>query len=163
MWFWLRRFNIAPHEREEFGMPGMAFALFAGPVYVAAATAALLRRPLSYAVTAKGRLRAGASPSTFRLHFAWAAVAAALLAASVVLGHAFLPLRVWSGLTLAASLGPPVLAALSHLRGRLRGRAPAAARASAAVPQTVTRGDATIPVPAAGGDATPTVRFTVPR
>jgi len=124
LWFWLRRFNIAPHEREEFGVPGMAFALFAGPVYVAAGAAALLRRPLSYAVTAKGKLRAGVSLATFRLHLAWAGFATALLAASFLLGHGYLPLRVWCGLTLLASLGPPTMAAASHLRGRFRGGAP---------------------------------------
>jgi cellulose synthase (UDP-forming) len=130
LWFWLRRFNIAPHEREEFGMPGVFSALFAGPVYVAAAIAALARRPLTYAVTAKGRLRRGTSLSTFRLHFAWAAVAAALLAISLPLHHDFLALRAWCGLTLAVGLGPPVLAGVSRLRGAVRGGAPTV-RASA--------------------------------
>src|SRR5262249_60874254 len=82
LWFWLRRFNLAEHERVEVGMPGMALALFAGPVYAAAAVAALRRRPLAYAVTAKGSLSTGESPRTFRLHLVWAAVAAALLCPS---------------------------------------------------------------------------------
>src|SRR5215475_10130712 len=135
LWFWLRRFNIAPHEREEFGVPGMAFALFAGPVYAAAGTAALLRRPLSYSVTAKGKLRAGSSLATFRLHLAWAGVACALLAASVWLGNGYLPLRVWCGLTLAACLGPPAMATVSNLRGRFRGGA-RTVRAAARAPAT---------------------------
>ena len=73
LWFWLRRFNLAEHERVEVGMPGMALALFAGPFYVAAAVTAILRRPLAYAVTAKGKLASGEDVSTFRLHLWWAA------------------------------------------------------------------------------------------
>jgi len=134
LWFWLRRFNIAEHERQEFGVPGMAFALFAGPVYVAAAVAALLRRPLSYAVTKKGKLRGGVSLRTFRLHLWWAAGAGALLAASFLRGNDYLVLRVWCGLTMLVGLTPPALAALSHLIGRRRRlTAPAPARASAPV------------------------------
>jgi len=112
----------------------MAFALFAGPVYVAAAVAALLRRPLSYAVTKKGKLRGGVSLRTFRLHLWWAAGAGALLAASFLRGNDYLVLRVWCGLTMLVGLTPPALAALSHLIGRRRRlTAPAPARASAPV------------------------------
>ena len=59
-------------------MPGMALALFAGPLYVAAACAAILRRPLAYAVTAKGRLASGEAIATFRLHLWWAGVASVM-------------------------------------------------------------------------------------
>ena len=75
LWLWLRRFNLAPHERREVGVIGMLLALFAGPVYVAAGISALLRRPLTYAVTAKGSLRSHDSLRTFRLHVIWAAIA----------------------------------------------------------------------------------------
>jgi cellulose synthase/poly-beta-1,6-N-acetylglucosamine synthase-like glycosyltransferase len=122
LWFWLRRFYLAEHERAEAGMPGMALALFAGPVYLASAAAAILRRPLSYAVTAKGRLSTGESFATFRLHLWWAAVAAGLLAVSFLLDHDYLALRVWSALTLAAGLAPPLIAVGSHLHHRLHGR-----------------------------------------
>ncbi|MBO4210800.1 glycosyltransferase family 2 protein, partial [Micromonospora echinofusca] len=120
LWLWLRRFNIAPHEREEIGMPGMALALFAGPVYVAAGIGALLRRKLAFVVTAKGNLRTTESLATFRLHLLWAAFAAALLGASVVLGHDYILLRIWAGLTLFTGLGPPVIAAVSGLLARRR-------------------------------------------
>jgi cellulose synthase (UDP-forming) len=135
LWFWLRRFNLADHERTEVGVPGMALALFAGPVYLSAATAALLRRPLAYAVTAKGKLRSGESLATFRLHLCWALVAAGLLAVSLVLDHDYLALRMWSGLTLLTGLTPPVLAALSALAGRWKASTTTPARtARAAVP-----------------------------
>ena len=42
----------------------LPLALFAGPVYVAAGLTALLRRPLAYAVTAKGSLQSADSVRT---------------------------------------------------------------------------------------------------
>jgi cellulose synthase/poly-beta-1,6-N-acetylglucosamine synthase-like glycosyltransferase len=121
-WFglllWLRRYNVAPHEREEVGMPGMGLALFAGPIYVAAGAAAVLRRKLAFVVTAKGKLRTNESLGTFRLHFVWAALAAALLAVSFVGHHDFTLLRIWAGLTLATGLAPPVAAMISDIGSR---------------------------------------------
>jgi cellulose synthase (UDP-forming) len=140
LWFWLRRFNLAHHERTEIGMPGMALALFAGPIYVAAALAAIRGKPLAYAVTAKGALTSGETPRTFRLHLAWAAAAAALLTTSLLLHHDYLALQVWCGLTLLTGLGPPLIAAYSELTHRIARRhasAPAArvrARASVVAP-----------------------------
>jgi hypothetical protein len=123
LWFWLRRFNIAAHEREEVGVPGMALALFAGPVYVSAAIAALFRRPLAYAVTAKGKLRTTESVATFRLHLMWASVAASLLVVSRLAHHDYLALQVWCGLTLFTGLAPPVIAALSAIATSVRRQA----------------------------------------
>ncbi|MEV6815971.1 glycosyltransferase family 2 protein [Micromonospora sp. NPDC051296] len=118
LWLWLRRFNIAPHEREEIGLVGMALALFAGPVYVAAGVGALLRRRLGFVVTAKGKLRTTESLGTFRLHLCWAAFAAGLLAASFALDNDFALLRVWPVLTLLTGLGPPLIAVGSSILAR---------------------------------------------
>lgn len=126
LWFWLRRFNLANHERVEVGMPGMALALFAGPVYLSAATAAILRRPLAYAVTAKGSKSSRESLSTFRLHLCWAAGAAILLTISFTLGHDYLALRLWSGLILVIGLGPSAIALVSAAAHRWSGRRPMA-------------------------------------
>jgi len=120
LWFWLRRFNLAEHERVEAGMPGMALALFAGPVYVAAACSAILRRPLTYAVTAKGRLASGEGLATFRLHLAWAGAAASLLGASFLWQHDVLALRIWALLPLVAGLAPPLIVLGSELPGRIQ-------------------------------------------
>jgi hypothetical protein len=59
------------------GLPAFLLALFTGPIYVAAGVMALLRRPLTYAVTAKGKLSSVDSLRGFRLHLLWAAVAGA--------------------------------------------------------------------------------------
>ncbi|MDG4800398.1 glycosyltransferase family 2 protein [Micromonospora sp. WMMD980] len=128
LWLWLRRFNIAPHEREEIGMVGMALALFAGPVYLAAAAGALLRRRLGFVVTAKGTLRTAESPRTFRLHLCWAGAAAGLLAASFALDHDHPLLRVWPTLTLLTGLAPPVIAWVENARARRDEPAPAPER-----------------------------------
>ncbi|MFC4149502.1 glycosyltransferase family 2 protein [Micromonospora mangrovi] len=131
LWLWLRRFNIAPHEREEIGLVGMALALFAGPIYVAAGVGALLRRKLGFVVTAKGKLRTTESLGTFRLHFCWAAFAAALLGASFLLHTDYTLLRAWPLLTLLTGLGPPLIALASRLAA---GREEEADPAEAAVP-----------------------------
>jgi cellulose synthase (UDP-forming) len=122
LWFFLRRYNIAEHEREEVGMLGMALALFAGPVYLSAAINAVLRRPLVYVVTAKGNLRTTESLRTFRLHLLWALVGAAMLGVSYYLHRDHLALRVWCGLTVFTGIAPPVIALCSGIRARWRRR-----------------------------------------
>ncbi|GAA2216652.1 cellulose synthase catalytic subunit [Micromonospora olivasterospora] len=139
LWLWLRRFNIAPHEREEIGLVGMALALFTGPVYVAAAVGALLRRKLAFVVTAKGKLRTTESLGTFRLHFAWAVFAAALLGASFALDHDVALLRVWPILTLLTGLLPPLIAIGSGLAARRAPDPRGARRRGRHRPDTATR------------------------
>jgi len=149
LWFWLRRFNLAEHERREFGLAGMGLALFAGPVYVAAATLALLRRPLAYAVTAKGSLRSTDSMGTFRLHMLWAAVAAGLLTVSFGLHHGFTALRIWAMLAVIAGAGPPLIVAARRAGGeQAAGRwLPYDATGAAPLPgSTAATAGATVPV-----------------
>ncbi|WP_432989035.1 glycosyltransferase family 2 protein [Dactylosporangium sp. CA-233914] len=118
LWLWLRRFNLARHERKEIGVHGMLLALFAVPVYVAAGFAALLRRPLAYAVTAKGRLRSVDGPKTFRTHLLWALVGTALLATSALMGYDSIALRFWAAVSMVVGLVPPLIAYGAHLRSR---------------------------------------------
>ena len=118
LWLWLRRFNLAEHERRELGVHGMLLALFAVPVYVVAGVAALLRRPLAYAVTAKGRLASADGPRSFRLHAAWAGLSAALLGVGVWLGHRSGALWLWSALSIVAGVCPPLIAWVTQLRNR---------------------------------------------
>jgi cellulose synthase/poly-beta-1,6-N-acetylglucosamine synthase-like glycosyltransferase len=135
LWCWLRRYNIAPHEREEIGMLGMALAMFAGPVYLSAAVTALFRRPLAYAVTAKGKLRTTDSVRTFRLHLVWALFGASMLWASVAFDRDVTALRVWCVLAVFAGITPPTIALYSWIRAR---GASAAAEAVEAADQSVT-------------------------
>ncbi|GIJ50654.1 hypothetical protein Val02_75400 [Virgisporangium aliadipatigenens] len=122
LWFFLRRYNIAEHEREEVGMLGMALSLFAGPVYLSAAVSAILRRPLTFKVTPKGHMRSAESIGTFRLHLLWAVVGGAMLGASFWLHHDHAALRIWSGLTVFTGIAPPVIALCSGVRAWWRRR-----------------------------------------
>ena len=122
LWMWLRRFNLAGHERVEFGFAGMGLSLFAGPIYVAAGIAAVLRRPLVYAVTAKGRLSSVDSLKSFRVHYAWASVGALMLAASFQTDHASPLLRFWAALTIFTGVMPPLMLLWSRLKTRRAAR-----------------------------------------
>jgi cellulose synthase (UDP-forming) len=158
LWLWLRRFNLAVHERRDLGVAGILLALFAGPVYVAAGVTALLLRPLTYAVTAKGYLKTPDSIRTFRLHFVWAAIAAVLLIVSFRFHHDYTSLRVWGTLTLITGLGPPLIVMASRLS--LSGSAAAAPR-SASVPydSAWVPYDVRIPRQSAPARQVPQVRF----
>jgi cellulose synthase/poly-beta-1,6-N-acetylglucosamine synthase-like glycosyltransferase len=106
---WMRQFNLGEHERHGLGLNGQLLSLFAGPVYVAAAAAALTRRGLQYVVTAKGNLASPDSWDTFRSHVAWVVAGAWALAASAAAGHSYWVLRLWAVFTVAAAAGPMVM------------------------------------------------------
>jgi len=160
LWLWLRRFNLAVHERREIGVAGMLLALFAGPVYVVAGVTALLRRPLTYAVTAKGNLKSPDSVRTFRFHLAWAAIATVLLIVSFRLHHDYTALRVWGTLAVITGLGPPLIVMASGLgRG---GRAVAGAP-SASVPYDSAWVPYDVRIPRRAASASPVQQTRVPR
>lgn len=122
LWLWLRRFNLADHERVEFGFAGMGLSLLAGPIYVAAGIAAVLRRPLVYAVTAKGSLSSVDSLKSFRVHYIWAGLGALMLATSSRLGHAVPLLQFWASLTIFTGLMPPLMLIANRYRSRRAAR-----------------------------------------
>jgi len=103
---WLRRFNLVEHERREWGVTGMAMLAATIPVYVAAATTALLRRPLAYAVTAKGDLASSDRLRIFRPHLMWAAIAAGGLLSALTMDRDEPALIVWLTVTMLVSLAP---------------------------------------------------------
>ncbi len=114
LWLWLRRFNLVAAERRGFGLSGIALTLFAGPVYVAAGVAALLRRPLTYAVTAKGALASRDTLRTFHLHLLWAGAWTALLLLGVLVGRESEPVAAWAALAVATGVLPPVIALITR-------------------------------------------------
>jgi cellulose synthase (UDP-forming) len=73
LFMWLRKFNLVEHEKKDRGLEGMALLLMTIPVYVNAALEALLRKPLTYAVTAKGNLASPDTLMTFSYHINWVA------------------------------------------------------------------------------------------
>lgn len=140
--FWLRRFNLAEHERREWGMVGLALLLICAPVYVAAALAHWGGRPLAYAVTAKGAMTSGDSLATFRPHLYWFAGSMALLAATVAfgLGDAYPTLMLWMTVTALTCAAPVVIHGVSGWSAHRAGRTtvahePLSALASARMPE----------------------------
>lgn len=128
MWFFLRRYNLAGHERRDWGFAAMVLTLFAGPVYVVAGLSAVTRRELAYAVTAKGALRTVESLATFRAHLVFAALSASALLLSLVLEHDAWWLRFWACLTLVIGVTPPLIAWRASLSAAREEAAAAASR-----------------------------------
>lgn len=117
LFFWLRRFNLVAHERKGWGLAGMGLLLMTGPIYVAAMLARLSRRPLAYAVTAKGALTSADNWSTFRFHIAWAACAAVQLVlsfAGFLSDHA--SPRAWLMMTAVVCTVPLLIHGMRYLR-----------------------------------------------
>jgi cellulose synthase/poly-beta-1,6-N-acetylglucosamine synthase-like glycosyltransferase len=71
LFYWLRRFNLAEHERKDWGLAGMSLLLMSIPIYVAAGWRAIMRKPLRYAVTAKGTLTSDDNMQSFAPHQLW--------------------------------------------------------------------------------------------
>lgn len=125
---YLRRFNLAAHERRSWGLSGMLLDTVTFPVYIAAALAQLAGRPLTYVVTAKGSAATGDTWRTFRPHMVWLAVSGGSIAAGLLLGHTHGALVFWSAVTAAICLVPMVHVAVGRL---------AALRTDAAAPAVV--------------------------
>lgn len=122
--FWLRRFNLDTHERKEWGMAGLGLMLVCAPVYVAAAFQFLTRRPLAYAVTAKGKLTSGDTLATFRPHLFWLGTSAALLIATLGfgVGGSYPTLIFWLVVTAVTCSAPILLHGRTVLAGRRAAR-----------------------------------------
>ncbi len=118
---WLRRFNLVEHERRDWGLGGMGLLLMCLPVYVKAGVQALMRKPLTYAVTAKGGLASPDSIRTFTPHLGWATVVMTMLGISFAgFGSSFVGVRFWLGWTLLVCLAAPVAWVSGQLRHRWR-------------------------------------------
>lgn len=112
--FCMRRFNLVEHERRSWGLSGMLLELVTAPVYVAAAVAQLVGRPLVYVVTAKGSAATGDTWRTFRPHLGWFAVAVLCLVTGRLSGHHYPALYVWASLTAVISLAPLLHVTATH-------------------------------------------------
>jgi hypothetical protein len=108
----MRRFNLAEHERKSWGLTGMVLELITAPVYVTAAAAQVAGRRLVYVVTAKGSAATADSIRSFRAHLGWAAIAGGSLLAGVALHHTYPSLYYWAGFALLVSAAPVALLVL---------------------------------------------------
>lgn len=125
LFLWLRRLNLAHHEKRETALNGMLLTWVTGPIYASAAISALLRRPLAFVVTAKGEAASVDSFRTFRPHLAWAGLTTTALVVGSVQGHTYVTLRIWCALTLLAALIPVahrLVTSVAAARPRVAGR-----------------------------------------
>jgi cellulose synthase/poly-beta-1,6-N-acetylglucosamine synthase-like glycosyltransferase len=106
IFIWLNRFNLTSHERKHGGMDAMLLTILTAPVYAAAGIAALARRPLAYAVTAKGNLSSPDSPATYKPQIIWAFITETVLLIGVFSGKVYPTQIVWQGFTLIVTLLP---------------------------------------------------------
>jgi cellulose synthase/poly-beta-1,6-N-acetylglucosamine synthase-like glycosyltransferase len=115
---WLRRFNLVEHERRELGFVGIALTLAALPVYVSAAISVVLRRPLAYAVTAKGDLTSPDRLRTFQPHLIWIAGGVVLIYIGMCVGPVIVhPVVVfWALVTMLVAAVPIVIYLVTHRR-----------------------------------------------
>ncbi len=117
LFLWLRRFNLAEHERRDSALTGMALLLMCIPVYVSASIAAVLRRPLGYAVTAKGHLSSPDRLATFHPHLWWAAGVGTLFAAGLAgFGSGYVAVRFWMTISCVVCLSPLAVHGFRTLR-----------------------------------------------
>ncbi|MFF8287734.1 glycosyltransferase family 2 protein [Streptomyces sp. NPDC016309] len=128
LYLWNRRHNVSPHEPEgSGGLAGMAMSALCAPIYLKSLVSALLRTHGRFVVTPKGGEASPDRPATFRIHLYWAAVLAASLVASAVLGHTHAAMRTWAVLALLIALAPVAVwggGLLLERRARARLRAP---------------------------------------
>jgi cellulose synthase/poly-beta-1,6-N-acetylglucosamine synthase-like glycosyltransferase len=86
MFCWLRRYNLAAHERREIPLNVIVLSAGVAPVYAAAAVGFLLRRRLAFVITAKGALASADSAATFKYHLVWAGALCVLLLVAMAQG-----------------------------------------------------------------------------
>ncbi len=117
LFFWLRRFNLVEHERKDLALQGMALTMMCIPVYVSAAWQALIRKPLTYAVTAKGDLTSPDTWRTFLPHIQWLVYNGLLLGAFIALGSQIQSSSLyWTVANMVVCAAPIAVFAMTNLK-----------------------------------------------
>ena len=103
----MRRHNVSPHEPAgSSGLSGMLVSALTAPIYARSLIKVLLRRKLSFNVTAKG---SSASPDrlwTFRYSLMWAVVPIVVLPLAVMRHRPYPMMMAWTAIILAVCLAP---------------------------------------------------------
>jgi cellulose synthase/poly-beta-1,6-N-acetylglucosamine synthase-like glycosyltransferase len=103
----MRRHNVSPHEPTgSSGLSGMLVSALTAPIYARSLIRVVLRRKLSFNVTAKG---SAASPDrlwTFRYSLMWAVVPVILLVLAVIHRRPYPMMIAWTGVILLVCLAP---------------------------------------------------------
>lgn len=123
----MRRHNVSPHEPAgSSGLSGMLISALTAPIYARSLIKVLLRRKLSFNVTAKGSSACPDRLGTFRYSLMWAIVPVAILMVAVARHRPYPMMMAWTAGILAICLAPIVIwafdRALSGRRKRRPGR-----------------------------------------
>jgi cellulose synthase/poly-beta-1,6-N-acetylglucosamine synthase-like glycosyltransferase len=103
----MRRHNVSPHEPEgSSGLSGMVVSALAAPIYARALIRVVLRRELTFNVTAKGSTGSPDRLWTFRYSLMWAAVPLALIVIALVRHRPFPMMMAWTGVIFLVCLAP---------------------------------------------------------
>ena len=104
----LRRFNISPHEAPgSFGMSGIFMSILCTPFYSTAFVSTFLRRTLRFDVTPKSAAdESDRAWQSFRKHWFWSAVSAAVIGDAIMLHHTYGANMVWAILGFVTSMLP---------------------------------------------------------
>ena len=118
----MRRHNVSPHEPAgSSGLSGMLVSALTAPVYARSLIRVVLRRKLSFTVTAKG---SSASPDrlwTFRYSLMWAAVPLTLMVIAILRHRPYPMMITWTGVILLVCLAPVAIWLFDRARAaRLR-------------------------------------------
>jgi cellulose synthase/poly-beta-1,6-N-acetylglucosamine synthase-like glycosyltransferase len=122
-WF-MRRHNVSPHEpKGSSGLSGMLVSALTAPIYARSLIKVVLRRKLSFNVTAKGRAASRDRLWTFRYSLMWAIVPLVILPLAVLRHRPFPMMMAWTALILAVCLAPVGIWLTDCALGALRRRA----------------------------------------
>jgi cellulose synthase/poly-beta-1,6-N-acetylglucosamine synthase-like glycosyltransferase len=113
----MRRHNVSPHEPSgSSGLSGMIVSALTAPVYARGLIKVVLRRKLSFNVTAKGFSASPDRLGTFRYSLMWAAVPVALLVIASVRHRPYLMMIAWTGIILLVCLAPVAIWLIDRAR-----------------------------------------------
>jgi cellulose synthase/poly-beta-1,6-N-acetylglucosamine synthase-like glycosyltransferase len=103
----MRRHNVSPHEPAgSSGLSGMLVSALTAPIYARSLIKVLLRRKLSFNVTAKGSSTSADRLWTFRYSLMWAAVPIVILTVAALRHRPYPMMMVWTGVILTVCLAP---------------------------------------------------------
>jgi cellulose synthase/poly-beta-1,6-N-acetylglucosamine synthase-like glycosyltransferase len=105
-WF-MRRHNVSPHEPAgSSGLSGMLVSALTAPIYARSLIKVVLRRKLSFNVTAKGSSTSSDSLWTFRYSLMWTVVPVTILTVAILRHRPYPMMMVWTGVIVTACLAP---------------------------------------------------------
>jgi cellulose synthase/poly-beta-1,6-N-acetylglucosamine synthase-like glycosyltransferase len=103
----MRRHNVSPHEPAgSSGLSGMLVSALTAPIYARSLIKVLVRRRLSFNVTAKGSSTGADRLWTFRYSLMWAAVPIVILTVAALRHRPYPMMMVWTGVILTVCLAP---------------------------------------------------------